>query len=124
MCQDGECQCEEGYEGTSCETELREKFLGDWIANDYGCSGLSGATIEFSLIKGATINDILFTEFVSGIEFPSTFENNIVTIPLKEYGTTSLMGILRLNEEGLLEIEFIIDNSIAILECTATAHRK
>lgn len=80
--------------------------------------------LEIVNAKKVTKGDLPFTEFVSEIEFPSTFKDNIVTIPLKEYGTTSLMGILRLNKEGLLEVEFIIDNAIAILECTATALRK
>ena len=113
--------CDEGYEGENCETESRAKFIGSWIAHDWSCnSAAGGITVDFVLIAGPTVNDLIFVGLGSDIEFPATFSANQITIPLKQYGTTNLKGILFLNEAEQLELEFIIDNSITILECTAT----
>lgn len=33
-CLEGDCVCDAGYEGVSCETEERTKFVGDWDFTD------------------------------------------------------------------------------------------
>ncbi len=35
-CVDGDCVCDTGYEGVNCDTEEREKFLGNFLANETG----------------------------------------------------------------------------------------
>ena len=38
-CNDGVCSCPAGYEGTNCQTEIREKFLGNFlVVADPSCS--------------------------------------------------------------------------------------
>ena len=36
-CDDGTCLCEDGYEGTSCETEIRAKYLGTYSGDISPC---------------------------------------------------------------------------------------
>lgn len=41
-CVEGNCECDPGYEGTSCETEMRAKFLGTYVATGSLCCGSIG----------------------------------------------------------------------------------
>jgi hypothetical protein len=36
-CVDGDCVCDTGYEGVNCDTEMREKFAGSYLANEAAC---------------------------------------------------------------------------------------
>jgi len=38
VCNDGTCVCDAGYEGTNCETQIRQKYLGTWLAKENPCS--------------------------------------------------------------------------------------
>lgn len=58
-CVEGDCVCATGYEGTTCQTEMRTKFLGAFLANetgvvDYACTVSTSST---------GINKIVITGF-------------------------------------------------------------
>jgi len=125
ICIDGTCLCTEGYEGTNCEIEIRAKFVGNWMANDYSCSGAAGVDYRFSIERGPTVDDLIFFNESKTLEFPATLNGNVITIALQEYDSTTLQGTLTLNpSDNTLALEFEIDNSIAVLDCTATARKQ
>lgn len=62
-CNDGNCECVTGYEGTDCGTEVRAKFLGPYSVTD-GCSASGAATYSININKSNTeINVVLISNF-------------------------------------------------------------
>lgn len=37
FCDNGKCVCDKGFEGTSCATEIRQKYLGSWKVKEVPC---------------------------------------------------------------------------------------
>ncbi len=37
VCVEGVCVCDDGYEGTNCDTEERADFIGNYLANETAC---------------------------------------------------------------------------------------
>lgn len=82
-CVDGACVCPTGYEGTTCQTESRTKFIKVWNAADqvnstnlvYTCSIGSGTTVTSVIIS----NDFSDDFFLSPVQ--ATVDGNTITIP-------------------------------------------
>lgn len=83
-CKDGACVCEEGYEGTTCNTAWSAKFVGTYQGTDCYDSGIARYTISgtakadsvrydnkyYALVKGGT--DLIFPDQktqIDGVEF-------------------------------------------------------
>ncbi len=82
---DGTCDCPAGYEGESCESLSKTKFIKNWNATDtetgsttplvYTCLIADGATID-DVIVSADFSDSYFTNTIS-----ATVTGNTITIP-------------------------------------------
>ncbi|MCB0517972.1 MAG: hypothetical protein H6577_09320 [Lewinellaceae bacterium] len=115
-CSGGNCACTTGYEGTSCETEMRAKFLGEWDGTLECNDGTSDNEYyyEFSTISGdisGMITDEDFTCFMSS--------SNQFYIPAQIDGTETLSGSGELIGNTLtmnLKIEY--SDGTPTLECT------
>ncbi len=54
--------CDLGYEGDGCNTEVRQKFLGAWTSADYNCDlGNSETTKTYEIVSGTVINEVEIT---------------------------------------------------------------
>jgi hypothetical protein len=121
-CLDGACQCASGFEGTSCQTASRDKFIGNYVVLDtaqskpnYTCSIIAASDSTKVILKNpANLDDLgtpntQVTGTVSGstlsiakqavinttaIEYEATgtIVNNVVTLNYKVYAAGSLIG--------------------------------
>ena len=79
-CNDGNCTCATGYQGSLCETEVREKFVAT-----YECSNscLPGSSWTCVISKSATgITKVVMTNMgnTPGLELIGTVDGNNITI--------------------------------------------
>ena len=72
-CNNGDCVCTTGYEGTSCETLSRAKFVKSWSASDLITGGTSPLAYTASIAAG-TGSDV--TQVIIG----NTFSDNFFTV--------------------------------------------
>lgn len=98
-CSGGTCTCPTGYEGTSCETESRTKFVKSWSATDViGTTTLSyvvnissgGSTDVTKVVIGNAFSDDFF---VIG-PITANVTGNTINIPLQnpDHNKYSLTG--------------------------------
>jgi hypothetical protein len=60
-CVDGDCVCDTGYEGVNCDTEMREKFAGNYLASEAACDVTDFASSIGNSSTG--VNKIAITGF-------------------------------------------------------------
>ena len=68
-----ECFCNLYYTGDNCEIELRERFIGNWIAYDHRCSFGDSIPDGFS-VEITRMNDVSEVKIVS----PELFTNDTI----------------------------------------------
>lgn len=138
-CTEGICDCDEGYEGDNCQTEIRAKYLGTWSGpNDCNESALPVEIDMVTLVITASetgIYDIILTLELNAdftdIEIPeettSLIGNAFETGPTESeiFGTelsVSSDGIFRSEEE--LSLDFVVNSNSALgqltINCSAT----
>lgn len=123
-CFDGICLCDLGYEGEGCNTEVRAKFIDHWHSENYGCNGLNSAIINFRIEPGAGITDVkIFFQSGSEVLIHGTCDKNVITIPLQNYGTTTMVGTITLLDNDILDMAVQINNQITLLTCSCQAMR-
>jgi hypothetical protein len=71
VCEDGSCKCPVGYEGTTCETISREKFIKSWSASDV--TGANTLVYTCAIASGTLINNVIVSNKFSD----DYFVNNI-----------------------------------------------
>lgn len=60
-CNDGSCACATGYEGTTCGTEIRAKFIGTYNGN-FSCPG-NNSTVNMTINNSAQgITSVVFSD--------------------------------------------------------------
>ncbi|MCF8239054.1 MAG: hypothetical protein K9I85_12910 [Saprospiraceae bacterium] len=124
VCMEGNCLCNDGYEGESCKDEVRAKFIDYWHAEDYGCNGLNGAILNFRIEPGTSINDVnIYFQSGSEVLVYGTCVGNIIYIPFQNYSTTTIVGSMTLLDTDILFQEVTINNQITILDCSCHAMR-
>lgn len=122
-CIDGACMCDEGYEGDNCEREEREKFLGEWKSDNYGCGGNNSTDFGFTIKRGRSLKRLVFEGHNSTVSLDCTYEGHIITIPYQKVGS-SYYGMLTLTTDKTLALELMIDNGITDLSCRAIAMKQ
>lgn len=123
-CFDGTCLCDLGYEGEDCKTEVRAKFIDYWHSENYGCNGLNGAILNFRIEPGAGITDVkIFFQSGSEVLIHGIVDKHVITIPLQNYGTTTMTGTITLLDNDMLDMAVKINNQITILTCSCQAMR-
>jgi len=82
-CVSGICNCAIGYEGTSCETESRTKFIKTWNANDQ--IGATNLVYTVSVGNGTNVTNVIISNAFSDDFFSNTInatvDGNTITIP-------------------------------------------
>ena len=99
-CINDTCRGPAGYEGTSCQTEAIQKFLGNWIVSEKGSNtGIQNYSIyieNFSSLTSITINQ-LYYPYISNFTTPNQLSGNIagdsIFIPTQPlYDSASIVG--------------------------------
>lgn len=91
-CTTGTCECENGYEGSTCATEVRAKFLGNWNGTAAGSSGT--AALAMNITAGSSLNQVVINNmfFCSNVSIPTygTVSGNSIQVinPITCAGST------------------------------------
>lgn len=75
-CNKDSADCELGYEGKNCATEMRDKFVKSWSASDL--TGSTPVVYTAPIVKGTSINAVIIGNF-SGDFFSGATINAIIS---------------------------------------------
>jgi len=96
VCNDGSCTCPSGYEGTQCETVMRDKFKGVFVVLEKG-SVSNTAQYSVSVEPGTAVTDIKIKNFGNRFTDPveAYVKGDTLYIPQKTYdnGRWEVQGI-------------------------------
>ena len=121
-CIEGDCQCEEGYQGENCEIESRLLLIGDWYSANTTCNGTNFIPYEFTIKESDSSDEFILVW--GGIEFQTTYSNGMLLVPNQDTGVGSFEATLeKVNAEDKLEFEFIIENQVQVTNCSGLASR-
>lgn len=95
-CQLGVCICQYGWEGTSCETESRKKFLGNYMVYEKGSSSFA-AQYPISIVTDTlsnVINNVRISNFNNRFKGSvlGTVYHDTLTIPNQELEGKTVFG--------------------------------
>ncbi|MCB0794696.1 MAG: hypothetical protein KDB88_08165, partial [Flavobacteriales bacterium] len=82
-CNDGSCSCATGYEGSTCGTEVRAKFIGSYTGN-LTCGGQSGTVNMTITNSSAGVTSVVFNDGVD--TWIGTVSGSSVTIATQTIG--------------------------------------
>ena len=83
ICESGDCDCPLGYEGTTCETESRAKFLGSYLYDSGTCNNYP---MNFEILAdSANVTGILILSLDS---FGEYFETPFNLVSENSYATS------------------------------------
>ncbi|MCX7606907.1 MAG: calcium-binding EGF-like domain-containing protein, partial [Bacteroidia bacterium] len=83
VCVDGNCSCPTAWEGSRCEVDVRDKFIGAWSGSIDCGSGLGNATIRIGKLSGkdgriAIEGTTIHGRVTSSTEFEIPLQNYLV----------------------------------------------
>lgn len=119
-CVDGDCICVTGYEGVSCGTLVRAKYLGTFNVQET----CSASTDSYAVVIAAGSTDLAVTIsnlYDAGFVVNGTVNSEGgVTIPSQAFGTGTISGTMT-RAGGVTTINFTITVSGVSDTCTATS---
>lgn len=116
--------CDLGYEGDGCTTEVRQKFIGSWTSTDYSCDlGNSEATKTYEIVPSLVINeveittpttpDLLLKGTVLGTALTIAPQDFTFGIPVTYSGSGTIVG-------DSLSLEIAQDSDGLVRTCSGT----
>lgn len=111
------CICDDFYEGTNCEIETRERFIGNWMSASNCILGSSGnSNPDITIEKGTAIDmitisspDILSNRIISG----TVNSNSNVVIPEFSQGSTFSGSIDYIDStKMIMNIDVVTDTEV------------
>lgn len=124
-CDEGDCICTTGFEGTECETETRAKFFGTYNVSESCTSG--NFTYQLTITTSGTnaVTIILNNFYGVNASVSATVSGNSITIPnqtLSVQGTSVTFGGTGQLTGNILTISFTASGDETDT-CTATCTR-
>lgn len=127
-CLNGECVCQNGYEGADCTQLSYQKFIGQYQVNESGCNNGTGRTYFVNIIQGS---QVAFIDIVNILDIGLTaraeiYENgNRLYIPNQNLGASSIEGDGYYNANtGRIVINYNYSLNNQFVSCTATFFRQ
>ena len=97
VCDDGTCLCDEGYEGTACETEARAKYYGTFNGA-LTCPGEDPADQSIIFSAGPTVNQLLMADAFDPTFLDTlTLTGNIASSPVRDIDFLGIMITLQVD---------------------------
>jgi hypothetical protein len=94
-CDEGTCLCEDGYEGTNCDVELRNKFLATYRVSGTDTDGDSYTDIPVKIeAASANVKAVLITWDNEVVMNGNSSASNTITIPSQTAGGSTLSGTI------------------------------
>jgi hypothetical protein len=120
-CQDGNCKCNLPWEGSRCEVDARDKFVGSWRGT-INCGGVSIEAV-FSITKSSvTPNRIIIEDIYGELTSSSTFDIPTQTVNVDGTAVT-VNGRGNLNGNQLT-LTYILTIEGAAITCTGTFNKQ
>lgn len=124
-CDEGDCICDAGYEGSSCETEERAKFIGNWSGPSLCAGEVGSANVVVS--PGTDVTKVTFFPAedtslnIEGIIDGSTMTVANVSATNSEGITFNVSGNGTINAAGTMDLEllFLVDGYLPT-DCSYT----
>jgi len=118
------CICDDFYEGASCQTETRARFLGEWSSTSNCTLGNTGNTNpDITISIGAEINKIV-------LQSPDIYSNRLIEVVLSSEnsgdiveftpGSTVNGTVSYINESSMIMSMTIVQQSGNVITCTYT----
>jgi hypothetical protein len=120
-CQDGNCRCSLPWEGSKCEVDARDKFVGSWR----GTTNCGGGPEEdvFSITKSSTTaNRIIIEDIYGELTSSSTFDIPTQTVNVDGTAVT-INGRGNLNGNQLT-LTYVLTIQGAAITCTGTYNKQ
>jgi hypothetical protein len=122
-CNDGTCACAEGYEGTTCATEERAKFLSTYSVTETCPSGnLSYSSVVSTSSVG--VSSIVFSNFGGyGVNVIGTANNSSVVFPNQTLDANGVPGTFSGTGQingNILTVTYTVSSGTFSETCTMT----
>ncbi len=119
ICVDGTCVCEDGYEGTNCETEERTEFIGTYNVTEACTSGNYTYSIT-ATTSGTDVTSIIITNFGDyGVNVSATVDGDNITIANQTVGGGTFSGTGQISG-NVLTITYHVIAGASTDDCTMT----
>ena len=126
-CDNGTCDCDAGYEGTDCGTQMRTKFIATYSVTEACTSG--SYTYVMSMASSASgVNKVVINNFADlGITATGTVNGKTLTI---DNGTADVQGVT-VSYQGsgqingnILTLTYTYSGSFGSDSCTSTCTKQ
>lgn len=127
MCSNGTCECDAGYEGLDCGTQMRTKMLGTYSVTEVCTSGQ--ATYDMSISTSAYgVDKVIISNFAGlGITANGTVHDKSITVTP---GTADVQGTLMAYEGtgqisgNVLTLDYTVVGGVVDDSCVATCTKQ
>ena len=109
VCDNGNCVCATGYQGSTCQSVSRNAFMGNWTAFERNGAALT-EPYPVSISAGKpSINDVTISNLLNELSTPMNayIVNDSVFIPYQKLGGYSIQGSGCLQANHTLVINFV-----------------
>lgn len=130
-CNQGQCYCPDGYEGTDCNTQSSTKYLGQYNVTETCYSGSSNFfSYTTSVIQGYRVNEVQFTSLfgmtsaTGYIYTDGNNQGNIIEIPQQSQGGLTFSGQGTYDPiNNRMSINFNYTYNFGSYQCTHTFYK-
>lgn len=120
VCNDGDCTCATGYEGSQCEKITRNKFVATWKVSEKG-SLTNSQLYTLDIAAGAAINEVVITNFNNTIphayKVQATVSQDTLYIPRQRLygrvieGRGYLVPDVAFEEYGSMTVQYYVTDT-------------
>jgi hypothetical protein len=128
-CVDGDCVCADGYEGTTCQTEQRAKFLGSFSVNEACNSGNYSYNSDVNT-SSVSVSNIVITNFGDySVSVAATVDANGTSVTIANQTVTISGASATVQGSGqisgnILTITYTISSGGVSDTCTMTCTKQ